>query len=170
MKFLLLKCFYLRDKYSLVMRFYLENKELGKMIEKYYEPLDRNEFLYLNLGKFKDIMLENWIFESEDFVNILNKALSETNKEIQDELNIKLIEYRALIENELKNFFDGLEKLIINLFKTQINDISSFQKNNIYNIILELINEFGIKMYTESNRIKNNPGVYNLNIERIKII
>ena len=95
------------DKYSLVMRFYLENKELGKMIEKYYEPLDRNEFLYLNLGKFKDIMLENWIFESEDFVNILNKALSETNKEIKDELNIKLIEYRALIENELKNFFDG---------------------------------------------------------------
>ena len=29
------------NEYSLVMRYYLENKELGKTIEAYYEPLDK---------------------------------------------------------------------------------------------------------------------------------
>ena len=93
------------DKYTLVMRYYLENKELGKLIEKYYEPLERGEFIYLNIGKFKNIMLENWIFDSEDFINILNNALYGTNKEIKNELNIKLLEYTSSIENELNETF-----------------------------------------------------------------
>ena len=93
------------DKYTLVMRYYLENKELGKLIEKYNEPLKRGEFIYLNIGKFKNIMLENWIFDSEDFINILNNALYETNKEIKNELNIKLLEYTSSIENELLRKF-----------------------------------------------------------------
>ena len=93
------------DKYTLVMRYYLEKKELGKLIEKYYEPLERGEFIYLNIGKFKNIMLENWIFDSEDFINILNNALYGTNKEIKNELNIKLLEYTSSIENELNETF-----------------------------------------------------------------
>ena len=93
------------DKYTLVMRYYLENKELGKLIEKYNEPLKRGEFIYLNIGKFKNIMLENWIFDSEDFINILNNALYGTNKEIKNELNIKLLEYTSSIENELLRKF-----------------------------------------------------------------
>jgi len=93
------------DKYTLVMRYYLENKELGKLIEKYNEPLKRGEFIYLNIGKFKNIMLENWIFDSEDFINILNNALYGTNKEIKNELNIKLLEYTSSIENELNETF-----------------------------------------------------------------
>jgi len=93
------------DKYTLVMRYYLENKELGKLIEKYNEPLKRGEFIYLNIGKFKNIMLENWIFDSEDFIYILNNALYGTNKEIKNELNIKLLEYTSSIENELNETF-----------------------------------------------------------------
>jgi len=93
------------DKYTLVMRYYLENKELGKLIEKYNEPLKRGEFIYLNIGKFKNIMLENWIFDSEVFINILNNALYGTNKEIKNELNIKLLEYTSSIENELNETF-----------------------------------------------------------------
>jgi len=93
------------DKYTLVMRYYLENKELGKLIEKYNEPLKRGEFIYLNIGKFKNIMLENWIFDSEVFINILNNALYGTYKEIKNELNIKLLEYTSSIENELNETF-----------------------------------------------------------------
>ena len=130
------------DKYTLVMRYYLENKELGKLIEKYNEPLKRGEFIYLNIGKFKNIMLENWIFDSEDFINILNNALYETNKEIKNELNIKLLEYTSSIENELNEFFDNIENIITNLFATQIKDFTSSQKDNINKIESELINEF----------------------------
>ena len=155
------------DEYSLVMRFYLENKELGKLIEQYYEPIDRGEFIYLNLGKFKDIMLENWIFESEDFINILNNALYETNKEIKNELNIKLEEYTELIEQELNEFFDNIENIINDLFKTQIKDFTSSQTNNINNIVSELMNEFEEKIREEAERIENNTGSINLNIENI---
>ena len=155
------------DKYSLVMRYYLENKELGKLMEQYYEPLDKGEFLYLKLSKFKDIMLENWIFDSEDFVNILNNALYETNKEIKNELNIKLLEYSTSIENELNEFFESIEKIISDLFSSQIKDFTSSQKNNINNIITELINEFEEKMELEAERIENNINNYNLNIGNI---
>ena len=89
------------DEYSLVMRYYLENKELGKTIEKYYEPLDKGEFIYLNLNKFKDIMVENWIFDRDDFINILNNALYETNKEIKKDLSVKLQNYTGIIDNEI---------------------------------------------------------------------
>ena len=60
------------------MRYYLENKEYGKLIEKYYGMFD----LYLDLNKFKEVMLDNWVFDSDDFVNIINKALYSTNLEI----------------------------------------------------------------------------------------
>ena len=155
------------DNYSLVMRYYLENKELGKLIEKYYEPLDKGEFVYLKLGKFKDVMLENWIFESEDFINILNNALYETNKEIKKELNAKLLEYSTLIENELNEFFKNIQNLIVTLFSTQIKDFTSSQKNNINNIVSELINQFETKMKLEAERLENNPGMYYLNIRNI---
>jgi hypothetical protein len=102
------------NEYSLVMRYYLENKELGKTIEKYYEPLDKGEFIYLNLNKFKDIMLENWIFNSEDFVNILNNALYETNKEIKKDLAIELENYTGIIDNEINGFFINIEDIINN--------------------------------------------------------
>ncbi len=136
-------------------------------MEQYYEPLDKGEFLYLKLSKFKDIMLENWIFDSEDFVNILNNALYETNKEIKNELNIKLLEYSTSIENELNEFFESIEKIISDLFSSQIKDFTSSQKNNINNIITELINEFEEKMELEAERIENNINNYNLNIGNI---
>ena len=109
-------------------------------------------------------MHENWIFESEDFINIINNALYETNKEIKKELNIKLEEYTELIEYELNEFFENVEKLISNLFATQIKDFISSQKNNIKNILSELINEFEEKMVSEAERIENNKGSYQLNI------
>ena len=155
------------DVYSLVMRYFLENKELGKLIEQYYEPLDRGVFIYLKLDKFKDIMFENWIFESEDFINILNNALYATNKEIKSEVNVKLLEYSTLIENELNEFFENIQNLIITLFSTQIKDFTSSQKNNINNIISELIKEFETKIKLEAERIENNPGIYYLNIRNI---
>ena len=159
------------DKYTLVMRYFLENKELGKFIELYYEPIDKGEFFYLNLDKFKDILLENWAFESEDFVNLLNKALDETNKEIKNELNIKLTEYARLIENELSEFFINIENIISNLFKNQFNHFFNNQKgNNINTIISELFTEFENKMKFEAERIKKNPGAYLLSSEKIKNI
>ena len=78
------------DEYTLTMRLYLENKQLGKLIQTYYEPIDKEELIYLNLNKFKDIMKENWLFDEGDFIYIINKALIETNKIIKSELSSKM--------------------------------------------------------------------------------
>ena len=157
------------DKYTLVMRYFLENKELGKLIEEYYDPIDRGEFFYLNIGKFKDIMNENWIFESEDFINIINNALDETNKEIKNEFNLKLNDYNLLVEYEINNFFLNIENIISNLFKNQFNHLFNTQKVNIINnIVAEILQEFEIKMIFEAQRIKNSHNSYILNSESIK--
>ena len=157
------------DKYSLVMRYYLENKELGKLIEQYYEPIEKGEFVNLNLNKFKEIMLDNWIFDSDDFVNILNNALYETNREIKKELFYKEEEFIISIENEIKKFYnDTIENIINNLFKNQIKDITSSQGTIIYSSLVELINNMENLIKSEAQRISNNPGTYRLNIENIK--
>ena len=77
------------DDISLISRFYLENKENGKQIEQFYEPVNQQTFVYLNLEEFKEIMLDNWIFDQDDFINRLNLTLYETTKEIRDEIYIK---------------------------------------------------------------------------------
>ena len=157
------------DEYSLVMRYYLENKELGKFIEELYKPLDNDEYIYLNLDKFKDILNENWLFDTEDFINMINKALYETNKEINDDLNIKLLEYAEKIDNELNTkFFFKIENIIIHIFKNLNKYVQPYQKNNINNNISELINQLESEIKSEANIIQNNPGEYKLNIENIK--
>ena len=157
------------DKYSLVMRYYLENKELGKLIEQYYEPIEKGEFVNLNLHKFKEIMLDNWIFDSNDFANILNNALDETNREIKKELFYKEEEFIITIENEIKKFYnDTIENIINNLFMNQIKDITSAQGSTIYNSILEIITNFQSLIKSEAQRINNNPGTYRLSVENIK--
>ena len=157
------------DKYALVMRYYLENQEYGKLIEQLYEPLDRGEFIYLDLIKFKDVMLDNWVFDSDDFVNILNNSLVETNREIKNELNSKLENYGIKIEDEINKFFDDtIENIINKLYEEQIKDLTSTQIDNINSYILEIINEIESMIQSLVNKIKDNPKLYKLNIEKIK--
>ena len=153
------------DKYSLVMRYYLENKEFGKLIEEYYRMFD----LYLDLNKFKEAMLDNWVFDSEDFVNIINRALYSTNIEIKNELFIKLEEYSVSIENEIKKFYsDDIEVIINNLYKNAIKEIILEQRNNINSYVSNLINQVRDLIQTEANRIRDSGRAYLLNVDNIK--
>ena len=153
------------DKYTLVMKYYLENKELGKLIEEYFEKFD----LYLDLNKFKEILINNFVFNNEDFINIINKALYSTNIEIKNELFVKLEEYFNPIEDDIKTFYDDdIENIINDLFSNAIKETNIIQKDNIKNYISNSINNFRNLIKTEANRIKNSGGTYLLNIDNIK--
>ena len=134
-------------EFSLVGKFYLENKELGRLITQIYKQVDEEIFFDLNLDKFKEKLTNNWIFESDDFINILNNALYETNDEIKNETKNKLNTYRANIEREITRFFNrdkNIENLISNLYLTQIKELNNTQINNIKNyidIILDKLKE-----------------------------
>jgi RNA binding exosome subunit len=100
---------------SLTARFYLENREFGKLIEEMYRTVDEGNFFYLNFDKFKNMMSKFWIFDSNDFANILNDALYETNKDMQNDININLDEFAERIENDIKVHFKR-NTCIINTF------------------------------------------------------
>ena len=157
------------EDYTIVMRFFLENKEFGKLIEEYFDPIDKGEFFYLELDKFKDVMYDNWIFDSDDFINIVNTALHKTNKEIKKELFTKLEEYSYLIEEEIKKHFnDNIENIISDLYLKQFKDLTPSQNNTIYQNINELLNGLDKIIKSEAERIKLNSGVFNFNFENIK--
>ena len=75
------------DEMSLTSRFYLENIISGKEIEELYEQITKKVFVYLNLEKFKDLLLDNWIFDQDDFINKLNTTLYNSNLEISQEFS-----------------------------------------------------------------------------------
>ena len=81
------------DEVSLSSRFYLQNSESGKQIEEFYEQIDKKEFVYLNLEKFKNIVLDNWIFDQDDFINNLKDVLYISNLEVKKELKIEKEKY-----------------------------------------------------------------------------
>ena len=156
------------NEYSLVMRYYLENKELGKLIERLYEPIDNGEFFYLEINKFKDIVVDNWIFDKESFANVINNILYETGVEIKKELNVKIKEYTVLIQNELNEFFSDIENAIYTLFKSTINSMTNSQRNKVNSIILELISGFETRMISEAGNIDINSAIYSSNGNKIK--
>ena len=157
------------DDYSLVMRLYLENKELGKLIEEFFEPLDKGEFFYLEIDKFKDVLYDNWIFDNYDFINILNNALYQTNKEVEKELLLKLEEYSTLIEDEINKYFDdNVENVINDLFQKQIREITPNQNITINQNIKDILNVLDSIIKSESNRIQTNPDLFNFDVESIK--
>jgi hypothetical protein len=73
-----------RDETSLVSRFYLEIQQNWKRTEAFYEQVNHQIFVVLNLEQFKEIVFENWIFDQNDFINKLNYTLLESIKEIME--------------------------------------------------------------------------------------
>ena len=75
------------DEISLTSRFYLENSISGKEIDDFYEQINKKVFVYLNLDKFKDLLIGNWIFDQDEFINKLNSTLYNSNLEIAKEFS-----------------------------------------------------------------------------------
>ena len=148
---------------SLTTRFYLENREFGKLLEALYEPLEQGTFFYLNLDKFKDMMVEHWIFDVNDFSNILNDALYDSNKEIKNEINIILEEYEEKIEQDIiGHFTSDIDNTISDLFKINIKQLTNEQKTNIKNIIENNNKKIQEKIIDEIKNITSYQNYYSV--------
>ena len=148
---------------SLTARFYLENREFGKLIEEMYRTVDEGNFFYLNFDKFKDMMSKFWIFDSNDFANILNDALYETSRDMQNDINIKLDDFARRIEDDIKEHFKrDIEKEIRELYEINIRDLTSAQKTKIKNIINKNLEEIKLKIQNEINTITSTNDYYTM--------
>ena len=63
------------NEYSLATRYYLENSLNGWQINEFYQPINENIFVYLNIEKFKELLSDNWIFDQDDFINRINNNI-----------------------------------------------------------------------------------------------
>ena len=158
------------DDISLISRFYLENKENGKQIEQFYEPVNHQIFVYLNLEKFKDLLIENWIFDQDDLINRLNQTLYDTNKEIKNEFSTLKENYTDTLENEITKYFkdDSIENKINKLYLNAIKDFTEVQKQNISTNINEIINKVKDKISSEATRIETTSTSYNTDYSKIQ--
>ena len=99
----------------------MENRENGKQIEEFYDPVNHELFVYLNLEKFKEIMISNWIFDQDDFINRLNQTLFETTKEINHEISIQKENYIDDLENEVIVSLKGWKELQLHIIQIILN-------------------------------------------------
>ena len=148
-------------QHSLTTRYYLENKEFGKLLEEIYEPLEEGTFFYLDLDNFKGLMIQHWIFDGNYFTNILNDAIYEANKEIKSELGVKFEEYKDTIENEINKFFrKDIVNIVRELFETNIKSLSLDQISNINNAIQENLKDIKDLVKNDLKRIDSDDKHY----------
>ena len=91
----------LSDEYSIASNLYLENSENGKQIKNIYEIILDKVFINLDTIKFKQLLLDNWIFDLDDFINKLNLLLYNSSKEILNDFLIKKENYIVILEKEI---------------------------------------------------------------------
>ncbi len=61
----------------MTLRYYLENSDNGKQINDFYEEINNQLFIDLNIEKFKETIINYWIFDQDDFIKKLNFTLNQ---------------------------------------------------------------------------------------------
>jgi len=158
------------DVESFAAKFYLENSENGKQIEKLYEPINKNLFIELDLETFKELLYENWIFDQNEFINNLNNTLADYGLEIKNEYSILEDEIKKDLEEEIHNFFtkekiyDGINEF----YTTQIRNFDENKLNQIQLYINNILNSIKTHLANEAERIKNSLTSYTTDFSTIK--
>ena len=157
------------DQYSVISRYYLENSESGKQMAKFYKPINDKKFIDLGLYRFKDILLDNWIFDKYEFKNKLNESLINLAKDLDKDYEFKKKEYSEILENEivkiLKN--ESIENKISNFFLSEIKDLDSNNINKINENINGILNKINEYIIYETNILKTSLTTYNNDYSKI---
>ncbi len=61
----------------MTLRYYIENSDNGKQINDFYEEINNQLFIDLNIEKFKETIINYWIFDQDDFIKKLNFTLTQ---------------------------------------------------------------------------------------------
>ena len=158
-----------RDETSLVSRFYLEIQQNWKRTEAFYNEVNNQTFVRLNLEQFKEIVFDNWILDKNDFINKLNYTLVESIKEIRNDFLLEKETYITNLENEIdKQFSDeSIEIKIVNLYSSGFKSLTSNQITIIENNFNEIVNLIKEKIISEANILDKTSSSYNSNYSKI---
>ena len=157
-------------EYSLSSRFYLENSENGRQVEELYEQINKKVFVYLNLEKFKELLIENWIFDQDEFIRSLKELLYNSDLEVKKELNTEKEKYVYSLEKEITKTYnkDDIAKKINELYVNEIIDLTANQINNIKQNINDIINKIKEELTKEAQVLKTTVTSLNKDYTKIK--
>jgi len=158
------------DEYSLSARFYLENSESGRQIEELYEQIEKKVFVHLNLEKFKELLIDNWIFDQDEFIRSLKELLYNSDLEVKKELNTEKEKYIKLLENEITKTYnkEDISKKIYELYKNGIIDLNENQIKEIKQNINDIINKIKEVFTNEAKILKETVTSLNKDYSKIE--
>jgi len=158
------------DEFSVAAKYYLENSESGKQIEQLYEQIDQKVFVFLNLDKFNELLIDNWIFDQDEFIKNLNTILYNSKLEIEKELITEKEIYLKIFENEITKYFteDEITKKINDFYKNEVKELKEDQITDIKKNINEILENIKQHFTNEAKRLKETMVSYNKDYSKIE--
>ena len=158
------------DEFSLSAKFYSANSENGRQIEELYEQIDKKVFVFLNLEKFKQLLIDNWIFDQDEFIRSLKELLYNSDLEVKKELNIEKEKYIKSLEKEITKTYtkDDIAQKLNELYIKEIKDLEESQINEIKNNVKDILNKIKEEIINESNILKTTVSSLNKDYSVIK--
>ena len=152
------------DLYSYVSRLYLDNSLNGKQTNEFYREVDEKNFIYLKLDKFKDLIINNWIFDQNNFIKTLNDTFTENNVQILNELSLKKDKYKITLEDELKKYKNFIKNnitfIIDDLYSQAIKKLNESNIKQINDDIQSIVNKIVYYIKTEKDRLNISETLY----------
>ena len=158
------------DEFSVAAKYYLENSESGKQIEQLYEQIDQKVFVFLNLDKFNELLIDNWIFDQDEFIKSLNTILYNSKLDIEKELITEKERYLKIFENEITKYYteDEITKKINDFYKNEVKELEEDQITDIKKNIDEILENIKQHFTNEAKRLKETMVSYNKDYSKIE--
>ena len=157
------------DKFSLSLRYYLENNINGNLTNKIYKSIAEGKFIDLKLDEFRNLIFNNWIFEPDEFKNNLNISINNYNLEIKREFLLLKKNFEKILEDQIPPSLNLIYSLnyICNLYKSEIPKIDGNLKDYLINNISIILDRVKENLHNESEIFIYDSISYNNNYTRI---
>jgi hypothetical protein len=144
------------NEFALTSRFYLENSLNGWQIEEYYKPINNNLFIYLKPEEFKNLLLDNMIFDQDDLINQLNIHFKKSDLEIKNDFLAVKENYKEMLKSKITSIYSKgiIEEKVDLKYNTALKNIDNKMVESIKKYIQNILDKIKNQMSNEEKRIK----------------
>ena len=144
------------NEFALTSRFYLENSLNGWQIEEYYKPINNNLFIYLKPEEFKNLLINNMIFDQDDLINQLNINFNKLDFEIRNDFFIVKEDYKEKLESKISDIYSKgkIEEKVDLKYNTSLKTIDNKMVESIKQNIQNILDKIKSQISNEEKRLK----------------
>jgi hypothetical protein len=144
------------NEFALTSRFYLENSLNGWHIEEYYKSINNNVFIYLKPEEFKNLLLNNMIFDQNDLINQLNIRFNKTDLEIKNDFLVVKEDYKEMLKKKITDIYSKgkIEEKVDLKYNSTLKNIDNEMIESIKKYIQNILDKIRNQMSNEERRVK----------------